>query len=179
MYIAGILAMMAIFLILYGYFNSGFVVVQVMLSIPLAFIGSIFAIYFTDKTVSLASIVAFVALCGISSRNGILMISHYLNLMAIEGREFGKEMILKGTLERLVPVLMTAISAILGLVPLLLAKGEPGKEILYPVAVVIVGGLFSSTLLDMWVTPAVFYKFGRKSAEKYVQKIKNSDKEKL
>lgn len=179
MYIAGVLAMMAIFLILYGYFNSGFVVVQVMLSIPLAIIGSIFAIYFTDKTVSLASMVAFVALCGISSRNGILMISHYLNLMAIEGREFGKEMILKGTLERLVPVLMTAISAILGLVPLLLAKGEPGKEILYPVAVVIVGGLFSSTLLDMWVTPAVFYKFGRKSAEKYVQKIKNLDKEKL
>lgn len=179
MYVAGVLAMMAIFLILYGYFSSGFVVVQVMLSIPLAVIGSIFAIYFTDKTISLASIVAFVALCGISSRNGILMISHYLNLMAIEGREFGKEMILKGTLERLVPVLMTAISAILGLVPLLLAKGEPGKEILYPVAVVIVGGLFSSTLLDMWVTPAVFYKFGKKSAEKYVLKIKNLDKEKL
>ncbi len=179
MYIAGTIAVMAIFLILYGYFSSGFVVVQVMLSIPLAVIGSIFAIYFTDKTISLASIVAFVALCGISSRNGILMISHYLNLMAIEGKSFGKEMILKGTLERLVPVLMTAISAILGLVPLLLAKGEPGKEILYPVAVVIVGGLFSSTLLDMWVTPAVFYRFGRKSAEKYVQKIQNIEKEKL
>lgn len=179
MYVAGVLAMIAIFMILYGYFNSGFVVVQVMLSIPLAVIGSIFAIYLTDKTVSLASIVAFVALCGISSRNGILMISHYLNLMAVEGHKFSKEMILKGSLERLVPVLMTAISAILGLVPLLLAKGEPGKEILYPVAVVIVGGLFSSTFLDMWVTPAVFYKFGRKSAEKYVEKINKINEEKL
>lgn len=179
MYIAGVLAMIAIFILLYGYFNAGFVVVQIMLSIPLAVIGSIMAIYLTDKTISLASIIAFVALCGISSRNGILMISHYLNLMAYEGKEFGKEMIIKGSLERLVPVLMTAISAMLGLVPLLLAKGEPGKEILYPVAVVIVGGLFSSTILDMWVTPAVFYKFGKKSALKYVNKIKNSDKEKL
>lgn len=177
MYIAGSLAMLAIFFLLYGYFNSGFIVLQIMLSIPLAIIGSIFAIYLTDKTISLASIVAFVALCGIASRNGILMISHYLHLMTEEGKEFSKEMILKGSLERLVPVLMTAISAMLGLVPLLLAKGAPGKEILYPVAVVIVGGLFTSTILDMWVTPAVFYQFGKKSAEKYVKNFFESKEE--
>ncbi len=179
MLVAGVVAVVAIFILLYGHFFSGFIVFQVMLSIPLAVIGSIFAIYLTDKTVSLASIVAFVSLFGIASRNGILMISHYLHLMSVEGEAFCKEMIVRGSLERLVPVLMTALSAILGLVPLLFAKGAPGKEILYPVAVVIVGGLFSSTILDMWVTPAVFYKFGRKSAERYVIKINNSDKENL
>lgn len=173
MSILGVLALLAIYLLLFGYFKSHFITFQIMISIPLAVIGSIIAIYLTDKTISIASIVAFVALCGIASRNGILMISHYLNLMVNEGEEFSKEMVLRGTLERLVPVLMTAISAMLGLVPLLLTKGAPGKEILYPVATVIVGGLFSSTLLDMWVTPAVFYRFGKKSALKYVNQIKN------
>lgn len=96
------------------------------------------------------------------------MISHYIHLMREEGEAFGEKMIIRGSLERLVPVLMTAFSAALALVPLLLSKGEPGKEILYPVAVVIVGGLFSSTLLDIIVTPAVFYKFGKRSVEKLI-----------
>jgi Cu/Ag efflux pump CusA len=85
--------------------------------------------------------------------------------MQHEGEKFGRAMILRGTLERLVPVLMTALSAGIALVPLLLAANEPGKEILHPIAVVIVGGLISSTLLDLMVTPAVFYLFGRKAAE--------------
>jgi Cu/Ag efflux pump CusA len=148
-----------------------------MLSIPLAVIGSIFAVFLTGKIISIATIVAFVALCGIASRNGILMIAHYLHLMVHEREKFCKEMVVRGTLERLVPVLMTAISAMLGLFPLLLSAGAPGKEILYPVAVVIVGGLFSSTLLDMWITPAVFYKFGRKSAEQYVHDYYNKKDE--
>jgi Cu(I)/Ag(I) efflux system membrane protein CusA/SilA len=113
--------------------------------------------------------VAFITLCGIASRNGIMMISHYLHLMKYEGEEFTKEMVIRGSLERLVPVLMTALTAILGLLPLVLAKGAPGKEILHPVAVVIVGGLLSSTLLDMFVTPTVFFHFGRKSAEKNIK----------
>ncbi len=171
MILLGTLSLLAVFFLLYSHFKSTVLSLMIMMGIPLAVIGSVFAIFITDNTISIASIVAFVALCGIASRNGILMISHYLHLILHEGEEFSKEMIMRGTLERLVPVLMTALSAILGLVPLLLAHGEPGKEILYPVAVVIVGGLFSSTLLDMWVTPAVFYKFGKKATLHHIKQI--------
>ena len=170
MLILGSLSLIAVFFLLYSHFRSGFIAVQIMLNIPLALIGSILAILLSDRTISIASMVAFVTLCGIASRNGIMMISHYLHLMSHEGEKFTKEMVIRGSLERLIPVLMTALAAILGLIPLVLSQGAPGKEILHPVAVVIVGGLFSSTLLDMWVTPAVFYRYGRKSAEAYVRK---------
>lgn len=166
MMILGLISLASIFVVLYAHFKSTFVSVQVMLNIPMAFIGGVVGIYLTDGSISIASLVAFVTLCGISSRNGIMMISHYLHLMKYEGEQFTKQMVIRGSLERLVPVLMTALTAILGLLPLVLAQGEPGKEILHPVAVVIVGGLISSTLLDMVVTPTVFYNYGRKSAER-------------
>lgn len=165
----GILSLIGVFVVLYAHFKSSFIAVQIMLNIPMALIGSLVAIYFSDRTFSIATMVAFITLCGIASRNGIMMISHYLHLMKYEGEEFTKEMVIRGSLERLVPVLMTALTAILGLLPLVLAKGAPGKEILHPVAVVIVGGLLSSTLLDMFVTPTVFFHFGRKSAEKNIK----------
>ncbi|UYL07439.1 efflux RND transporter permease subunit [Bdellovibrio sp. SKB1291214] len=169
MILLGFLSVISVFVILYAHFKSSFISFQVMLNIPMAFIGGVVAILITDGTISIASLVAFVTLCGIASRNGIMMISHYLHLMKHEGEGFTKEMVIRGSLERLVPVLMTALTAILGLLPLVLSKGEPGKEILHPVAVVIVGGLISSTLLDMFVTPTVFYHFGKKSAFKYLK----------
>lgn len=167
--VLGLLSLIGVFIVLYSHFKSSFIAVQIMLNIPMALIGSLIAIFITDRTLSIASMVAFVTLCGIASRNGIMMISHYLHLMKFEGEVFSKHMVIRGSLERLVPVLMTALTAILGLIPFVLAKGDPGKEILHPVAVVIVGGLLSSTLLDMFVTPTVFYRFGRKSAEKNLQ----------
>jgi Cu(I)/Ag(I) efflux system membrane protein CusA/SilA len=145
-----------------------------MLNIPMAFIGGIFAIYLTGGTLSIASLVAFITLCGIASRNGIMMLSHYLHLMKHEGESFTKAMVIRGSLERLVPVLMTALTAILGLLPLAMSPDAPGREILHPVAIVIVGGLLSSTLLDMYVTPAIFYHFGKKSA---LKSIEESNKE--
>lgn len=170
----GGLSLLGIFLVLAINFRSSFIAFQIMVSIPLALIGAVLAVYFTDRTLSVASLIAFITLCGIASRNGIMMISHYLHLMTEEGEAFSKEMIIRGSLERLVPVLMTAATAMLALTPLLFAKGEPGKEILHPLAVVIVSGLFSSTILDIIVTPAIFYRFGRKAAERAVKYRKDA-----
>jgi Cu(I)/Ag(I) efflux system membrane protein CusA/SilA len=166
----GLMSLLIVYLVLFFHFNSSVLAMQIMLNIPLALIGSVGAIYLTERSFSLASLIAFVTLCGIASRNGIMMISHYLHLMTEENEPFSEKMIIRGTLERLVPVLMTALTAILALSPLLFAKGEPGKEILHPVAVVIVGGLLSSTLLDLLVTPAVFWLFGEKASQKAISK---------
>jgi Cu/Ag efflux pump CusA len=107
---------------------------------------------------------SFIAVGGIAARNGIMMLSHYLHLMRHEGEEFTRQMVERGTLERMVPVLMTALSAGIALLPFVLAANEPGKEILHPVAVVIVGGLISSTLLDFLITPLIFFKFAKSAA---------------
>ena len=160
------------FLVLYSHFRSSVIVAQILLNIPLAFIGGLVLTYFTIGKISVATLVGLITLSGIASRNTIMMISHYLHLMRHEGEKFDEKMIVRGSLERLVPVTMTALTAGLALIPLAFASGQPGKEILYPVAIAILGGLVSATLLDMAVTPAVFYKFGRRSAEKYVARKK-------
>jgi len=175
----GILSLLGIFLVLYGHFKSSFIALQVMLNIPMALIGSLVAVYISDRTLSVATLVAFITLCGISSRNGIMMISHYLHLMKYEGETFTRQMVVRGSIERLVPVLMTALTAILGLIPLVLSSGAPGKEILHPVAVVIVGGLISSTLLDMILTPVVFFHFGKSAAEHALSSSKVPEFEKV
>jgi len=173
--VIGILALFTfgtIFLVLYSHFRSATIVAQILLNIPLAFVGALVLTYLMVGTVSIATLVGLITLAGIASRNTIMMISHYLHLMEHEGEEFDARMIVRGSLERLVPVTMTALTAGLALIPLVLAADQPGKELLYPVAVVILGGLVSSTFLDMAVTPAVFYKFGRKASEKYLARVK-------
>ena len=156
------------FLLLYSHFRSAVIVAQVLLNVPLAFIGGLALTWWWVGTVSVATLVGLITLAGIASRNTIMMISHYLHLMEHEGERFDREMIIRGSLERLVPVTMTALVSGIALIPLVLAAGEPGKEILYPVAVVIIGGLLSSTLLDMAVTPAVFLRFGQRAAARYL-----------
>lgn len=166
----GAFALIGIALLLYSQFGSKVIVGQIMLTIPFAFIGGIFLLFIIDRNITIASMIGFITLSGIACRNGIMMISHYLHLMKYENEVFSKEMIIRGSLERLVPVLMTATVASLALMPLVFAKGQTGSEILHPVAVVIVGGLISSTLLDILVTPTVFYWIGKRSAEQFINR---------
>jgi Cu/Ag efflux pump CusA len=157
--VLSIISIAAIFLILYMEFGTFRPALFIMVNLPLALIGGIWAVFFTDGIISVASLVGFVTLFGIATRNGILMISHYQHLLS-EGKPF-REAIVQGSLERLNPILMTALAAGLGLIPLALGGGEPGKEIQTPLAIVILGGLFSSTALNMIVVPSLFYKFGK------------------
>jgi CzcA family heavy metal efflux pump len=165
---AVILAVIAF--LLYGYFRTPFFAFQVLCDIPLALVGGLVFTYFKLNNISIATLVGFIAVAGVAARNSIMLISHYLHLMQHEGENFTKKMVIRGTKERLVPVLMTALAAGIGLIPLVLASDQPGKEILHPVAVVIVGGLVTSTLLGLGVTPTVFYTFGRKAAAKAIER---------
>jgi CzcA family heavy metal efflux pump len=176
--------LVGVFLLLVKCLESWQAALQVLVNVPLALLGSVIALLLVNRpswaavqaapwwqwpgvwvsatTLSMAHLVGFITLTGVVSRNGIMMISHYIHLMKHEGESFGESMIVRGTLERLAPVLMTASVAIMGLVPLALGAGQPGKEILRPLAVVVIGGLVASTVLDQVVTPALFNLFGRK-----------------
>jgi len=149
-----------IFLILYLQFGKLNYALFILVNLPLALIGGVWAIYFTDGIISIASLVGFITLFGIATRNGILMISHYKHLLE-EGKEF-TQAVIQGSIERLNPILMTAISTGLALIPLALGSGQPGKEIESPMAIVILGGLFTSTVLNMIILPSLFHKFGKK-----------------
>ncbi len=157
-----------IFLVLYSRYRSTVLSLMILANVPLALVGSVIALQLAGQTLSVASLIGFVTLAGIATRNGILKIDRYLDLMALEGRPFGADTLIAGSLDRLVPVLMTALTTILALLPLLLSPEAPGKEILYPVAVVIFGGLISSTLLDTLLTPVMFLRWGRSPSARYV-----------
>jgi HME family heavy-metal exporter len=126
----------------------------------------VLGLWLSGQPLSVAALVGFITLAGISVRNGILKVSHYINLMRMESENFDHKMILRGSLERLAPVLMTALVTAFALAPLLFEAERPGTEILHPVAVVIFSGLISSTLLDTFLTPAMFWLFGRKDVER-------------
>ena len=151
-----------IFLVLYSRYRSATLAGVVMVNIPFALVGSVVAMWIAQLPLSVASMVGFITLAGIATRNGILKVSHYINLHLHEGEAFGLPLLVRGSLERLTPVLMTALVAACALVPLLLAADAPGKELLHPVAVVIFGGLVSSTILDSLLTPLIFWLVGRK-----------------
>ncbi len=156
-------------LVLYSMFHSFNLSLQIMVALPMAFIGSVAALKLTDQTLTIAAMVGFISLCGIATRNGILLINHYLHLVKYEGETWSRAMIVRAGKERLAPVLMTCLTTGIGLVPLAMAAGETGKEILYPVATVIIGGLITSTTLEFLVRPALFWQFGIKSARSVVE----------
>jgi HME family heavy-metal exporter len=160
--ILALASLILIWLVLYSRYHSAVLVAIIMGNIPLALVGSVAALWIAGQSLSVAALVGFITLTGIATRNGILKISHYIHLCAREGEVFGQAMTVRGSLERLTPVLMTALVAAFALIPLLLSADAPGKEVLYPVAVVIFGGLISSTLLDTLLTPVMFWLFGEK-----------------
>ncbi len=164
----GIVSLLGMFVVLFLHFKSRIFAAQVMMNIPLAMIGAVAGVLLSGGVFSIATLVGFITLTGISARNGIMMISHYLHLMRHEGEKFNLPMIIRGTQERIVPVMMTALTAAIALLPLVISFGQPGREILHPMAVVIFFGLFSSTALDLVVTPLVFWKFGKKSVARLI-----------
>ena len=165
-----ILSLAVIFTILFSRYRSVIFTLIIMGSVPLALIGSVLALWIAGQPLSVASMVGFITLTGIATRNGILKLSHYINLALHERLPFGRALVIRGSLERLTPVLMTALSAGLALLPLLIDAATPGKEILHPVAVTIFGGLISATLLDSLLTPVLFLRFGQKSLERLVSR---------
>jgi HME family heavy-metal exporter len=169
--IAGLAAVSAVlvFLVLYSRYRSTRLALLVMGNVPLALAGGVIGLKLSGQPLSVAALVGLVTLAGIATRNGILKVGHWVNLMRFEGEAFGRAMILRGSLERLAPVLMTALTAALALAPLLFEAEQPGTEILHPVAVVIFAGLIGSTLLDAFVTPVLFARFGERPARRLAE----------
>jgi len=174
--IAGLslISLLLIFAVLYSRYRSVALTLIILGSIPFALVGSVAALWITGLPLSVASMIGFVTLTGIATRNGILKVSHYINLSLREGMPFGEPLVLRGTLERLTPVLMTALSAGVALLPLMIDASSPGKEILHPVAVTIFGGLVSATALDAILTPLLFLRYGRAPLEKLREEFNRS-----
>jgi HME family heavy-metal exporter len=165
MVLAG-LSVVGMFVVLLLLYPSVRIVLQLLNALPTAFIGGAIALAVTRQPLTVASLVGFISLGGIAVRNGILLVSHYFHLMKQEGEGFSQAMILRGSLERLAPVLMTALTAGIGLVPLVLGGQEPGREILYPVATVILGGLVTSTFCEFLIHPGLFWRFSGRDASR-------------
>lgn len=162
--ILSLVSVVGMFIVLMVLLPSVRIVLQILNALPTAFIGGVLALVITGQDLTVASLVGFISLGGIAVRNGILLVTHYIHLLKEEGEAFSKETILRGSLERLAPVLMTALTAGIALVPLVLGGQEPGREILYPVATVILGGLFTSTFCEFLIHPGLFWKFSGKDA---------------
>ncbi|MDX1962001.1 MAG: efflux RND transporter permease subunit [Pirellulales bacterium] len=165
--LAGV-SLAGIFVVLMMLYPSPRITFQILNAIPTAFIGGVWALMVSNQSLTVASLVGFVSLGGIAVRNGILLVTHYFHLMKEEGQAFSEATVLRGSLERLAPVLMTALTAGIGLVPLVIGGKKPGLEILYPVATVILGGLMTSTFCEFLLHPGLFWKFSGKDAERLV-----------
>jgi Cu/Ag efflux pump CusA len=155
------LALVGILLILYMDFGSARLAGLVFLTLPFALVGGVFGTMMAGGVLSLGSLVGFVTVLGIAARNGIMLVSHYRHLELEEGQAFGRELVLRGSEERLAPILMTALATGLALLPLVINGNRPGQEIEYPLAVVILGGLVTSTLLNLFLLPPLYAVFGR------------------
>jgi Cu/Ag efflux pump CusA len=154
-------ALLGILLLLHADFRSPRLVALVAVSLPFALVGGVAAALITGGVLSLGSLVGFVTVLGIAARNGIMLVSHYRHLETEEGQAFGKDLVLRGSEERLAPILMTALATGLALLPIVISGNKPGHEIEHPLAVVILGGLVTSTILNLFLMPALYLRFGK------------------
>jgi CzcA family heavy metal efflux pump len=161
MLLFGIGSGLAIFLLLQVSFRSWRLATMSFLTLPMALVGGALAAFIGGGVLSLGSLVGFFTVFGIAARNGILMINHFQHLEEKEGMEFGPALVLRGARERLSPILMTTLATGLAIVPLVIEGGKPGHEIEHPLAVVVLGGLFTSTLLNLFVVPALYLRFAK------------------
>jgi Cu/Ag efflux pump CusA len=157
-------AAIGVLLLLQASFGSFRLAALSLLTLPMALVGGVLAAWIGGGVISLGSLVGFFTVMGIAARNGILLINHYQHLERHEGEAFGPALVLRGARERLSPILMTALATGLAVVPLVIAGELPGHEIEHPLAVVILGGLFTSTLLNLFVVPSLYLRFGRRGA---------------
>ncbi len=157
----GLLAGAGILMLLWLAFGDASRLLLVLANLPFALVGGVLAVFATGGLLSLGSLVGFVTLFGIATRNAVMLISHYEHLVAVEGAPWGLESAIRGALERLGPILMTALVTALGLLPLAIGSGDPGREIEGPMATVILGGLLTSTVLSLFVLPTLALRFGR------------------
>lgn len=161
-------SILLIFIVLQQRFRSAVLCLIIMGNIPLALVGSVAALWIAGMDLNLAAMIGFIAVTGVAVRNSLLKVSHFINLHLHEGMPVGRALVLRGSAERLIPVLMTALAAGAALVPLLFASDVAGAEILHPVAVAIFGGLISSTLLDTFTTPLLFQMFGERALTRVI-----------
>jgi CzcA family heavy metal efflux pump len=159
--VAGLVAVFAIFFLLFTSFGSWRMAILAFVTLPWALVGGILAAYLSSGVLSLGSLVGLLTILGIATRNGIMMISHFQHLEQEEGVPFGSELVLRGARERIAPIMMTALTTGLALLPLVIAGNIPGQEIEYPMAIVILGGLFTSTILNLLVVPTLYLQFGK------------------
>jgi Cu/Ag efflux pump CusA len=157
----GIGGALAIFLLLQAAFRSWRLATLAFLTLPMALVGGALAAFVGGGVLSLGSLVGFFTVFGIAARNGILMINHFQHLEQHEGESFGPKLVLRGARERLSPILMTTLATGLAIVPLVAAGNIPGHEIEHPLAVVVLGGLFTSTLLNLFVVPPLYLRFAK------------------
>ncbi|MBI3410420.1 MAG: efflux RND transporter permease subunit [Planctomycetes bacterium] len=172
--VLAVVSCVGMFAVLYMLMPSARIVLQILNALLTAFIGGVAALVLTGQTLTVAGMVGFISLGGIAARNGILLVTHYFHLMRLEGEGFTEKMVLRGSLERLSPVLMTALTAGIGLAPLVVQGHAPGREILYPVATVILGGLITSTLCEFLLHPGLFWRFSGKDAAALVDSQQNA-----
>lgn len=163
-FIAGLVAMLVIFMLLRVSLGTWRLAAMSFLSLPMAMVGGVLAAFiFTNGVLSLGSLVGFLTILGVAARNGIMLISHYQHLEEFEGETFGLELVMRGARERIAPIMMTALTAGLALAPLAVTGNLPGHEIEHPMAIVILGGLVTSTLVNLFIVPALYMVFGRGS----------------